>query len=113
MAGLEYGQVIALAADLAAVGPKVDAGAKTAVENAAKAVEDMAKGLAPVQTGTLQSSISVSLGGLTATIDATAPYAGYQEYGTSIMAPHPYMGPAFESAGDKLATELARIPIGL
>lgn len=48
-----------------------------------------------VITGRLRASIGVgdAGGGLT-TVTASAPYAGFEEYGTVRRPPHPYMRPA-------------------
>lgn len=70
----------------------------------ADAIEKYAKDFVPVLTGALKISIRSSGGGGTYEITADsmeggAPrsYAGYVEYGTSKMAPQPYMTPAYEA----------------
>lgn len=54
----------------------------------------------PVDSGCLKASIrgSTEASGneLTATISTDVPYAPYVEFGTSKMAPQPFMAPTFE-----------------
>jgi len=59
----------------------------------------MARALAPVRTGRLRSSIELLLTSFPLGFDvsATAPYAGFVEFGTRRMAPRPYMRPALDS----------------
>jgi HK97 gp10 family phage protein len=61
---------------------------------AAAAVECMerARENAPVRTGRLRESITVSRHGkLAYVVEASAPYAGYVEFGTSRQRPRRYM----------------------
>lgn len=51
---------------------------------------------APVDTGNLRSSIGWEARGLEGEFGATAEYALYVEEGTSTMAPHAFVGPAFD-----------------
>jgi HK97 gp10 family phage protein len=66
-------------------------------------IEASAKNRVPVDTGHLKSSIGTSdlgnvgqFGSLSIEIGPTANYGGFVEFGTSRMAPRPYM----ESAAD-------------
>jgi HK97 gp10 family phage protein len=51
----------------------------------------------PVRSGHLKSTIGVDIDmdGLGFEVGATAEYAGYVEFGTTKMAPQPYLMPAF------------------
>lgn len=60
----------------------------------ADAVCESAKSMCPVDTGALRSSISVSTDGNRAEISANTDYAAYVEFGTSQMAPQPYLVPS-------------------
>lgn len=60
--------------------------------------EKVAKGLVPVDTGNLRSSISASSFGDGCECDASADYAQYVEYGTYKMDAQPYFEPALEAA---------------
>ncbi len=93
----------ALAADLIVGGVRVGAATAARLRTSALEIETLAQQLVPVRTGTLQSSISVTITGdgrsaqMEAEIGPTTPYGIYQEYGTSVMAPQPFMGPALEA----------------
>lgn len=66
-----------------------------------------ARRVVPVATGRLRSSIGLQVppsqegNRVTATIEATAPYAAYVELGTKNTRPRPYLGPAAEAARRK------------
>lgn len=66
---------------------------------------------APVSTGFLKRSIGLefSNGGLTATCDASASYAPYQEWGTRRMQAHPFMRPAFSVQKMKFISDLEKL----
>jgi HK97 gp10 family phage protein len=90
---------LALALEAAAV--EVPALASGVMRQAGDNTVKWAKELAPVRTGDLKNSIGVvydTSNYLWFEAGPTAPYGGYVEYGTVHMAPHPYMGPAFERA---------------
>ncbi|MEM4417831.1 MAG: HK97 gp10 family phage protein [Nitrososphaerota archaeon] len=62
-------------------------------------VEAAARELCPVRTGRLRASIKAGREGpLRYVVEASAPYAGYVEFGTSRMPPKPFMGPAISIA---------------
>lgn len=90
-----------LAASLTNVGARTGILAQAVVRKTAKDIEATAKNLVPVDTGNLKGSIGTSdlrtvgqSGGLSAEIGPTAEYGAFVEFGTSRMAPRPYMGPA-------------------
>lgn len=79
----------------------MDSRTSQAVRKAAFDVERYAKQNAPVRTGFLRSSIHTvietnSFRVYAASVIAGAEYASYVEYGTSRMAPQPYMQPALD-----------------
>lgn len=84
---------------------------KTAVEIAAAAKAPRDQGGAPRATGNLANSIGWEVhsggGAVEAEVGPTADYGGFVEYGTSRMAPQPYMGPAFDRCSPGLAAALA------
>jgi HK97 gp10 family phage protein len=96
---VDTSEIDALAADLASVGERVDPAVRTVNRATGATAQRLAKGLAPKLTGTLAGSIEVqtSSDGMTTEVGPTVDYAGYVEYGTSVMGPEPYMGPAFEA----------------
>jgi HK97 gp10 family phage protein len=60
-------------------------------------IETMAEQLVAVRTGYLRSTIYHKVEGLSLEAGATADYAVYQEFGTSRMAAHPFLRPAFDA----------------
>ena len=95
-----FGEVRRLAVELTHQGGRVGARAAQVVRRTAAAIEADAKALAPVDTGNLRNSITTVTQGdgrhatFTASIGPTANYGVHLEYGTSRMAPRPFMGPA-------------------
>jgi len=86
-----------------------------ALEEIAEKISDDAKNFAPVDTGALRKSIrtekkgklqvSVVAGGggvINPKTGREVDYAGYVEFGTSRMAPQPYMQPALEKNKDEI-----------
>lgn len=55
-----------------------------------------AQAFAPVDTGNLRSSTGWEMSGLEGEFGPTAEYGAYVEDGTSVMAPHAFVGPAFD-----------------
>lgn len=82
--------------DLEKGAAKVEGLAPKVVAKSAHDIEADGKILAPVLTGTLESSISSDVNGLEAEIGPHTDYEAYVEYGTSKMDAQPYMGPAAE-----------------
>jgi HK97 gp10 family phage protein len=91
---IDTSELAALAAELAGAPGRAQAGALIHNRLSAGRVEATAKSLVPVETGLLRGSITADVSGLIAEIGTDVPYAGFVEYGTSRMAPQPYMGPA-------------------
>lgn len=94
------GQLTALANELVAVGPRVELMVEIVVEETAGRAEDLAQELVPYDTGYLLSTISAPVTDDRKGFElmATAEYASYVEFGTTRMAPQPYLRPAFDSA---------------
>lgn len=88
------------ATDLTKAPSRAQAAARSAVAKTAADISRDAKILAPVDTGNLRNSIGYDLrherDGSEAEIGPTANYGIYLEYGTSVMAAQPYLGPAFD-----------------
>ena len=99
---LDLSELRAVASRVATSGPRIGAAASGILRKTALDIEADAKALAPVDTGALRNSISTSIegdgrfGAMAAEIGPTVDYGIYQEYGTSVMAAQPYMGPAFD-----------------
>lgn len=74
-------------------------------------LQERAQRNAPVDTGNLRRSISLSVkdGGMTAEVTATADYSAYVEYGTRYMEAQPYMQPAFNVQKEIFLNDLRRV----
>lgn len=70
----------------------------------AQNVCDNARTLCPVDTGRLRDSITAKSDGNNAVISADTEYAAYQEFGTSKIAPQPYLVPALIALKDNIGT---------
>lgn len=100
--GIDAHEVLDLGKKLEATPVRAGAKVAAAIRKTAHDIESDAKGLAPVDTGFLRNSIGMDLEGdgrfgtMSAEIGPTAEYGIYQEMGTSRMAAHPFMGPAYD-----------------
>lgn len=91
-------QLNALVVDLGAATPRMREQAARLTVQTALDIEGSGKEFAPIRTGNLMRSIHTEIGdgGLSAEIGTDVEYAPFVEYGTSRMAPQPYMRPAFD-----------------
>lgn len=103
---IDNSEVLALAGKLKSVQSDINKQSSTVLRKAAKAVERGAKSRAPVDTGTLQRDIYSAVRGKVAQIIAPTRYAQFNEYGTSKMAPQPFMVPALEAEAPQFVKKL-------
>lgn len=77
---------------------KVDKGIKLIVSKYGADLEVCMSDKAPVDTGYLMGSVTLSIkkGGYTAEVEPTAQYASYVEYGTRRMKAQPFVKPSYE-----------------
>lgn len=94
----DVSELLALADDLKAAGGKVRYQVAKAVADTTEQVRAAAEARAPRRTGTLAGSITGSARGLRGTVEATARYAEFVEYGTYKDEPQPFMAPAADEA---------------
>ncbi|MFF3443645.1 HK97-gp10 family putative phage morphogenesis protein [Streptosporangium sp. NPDC002721] len=96
----DFSELVRLEMELDHVTERAERMAKVAVKKTGFDTVAGAQALAPVDTGNLKSSIGVDfdVDGLGFEAGPTASYGGYVEWGTSRMAPQPYMGPAWDKA---------------
>ena len=96
---LDTSEITALGSRIASVASEVGKDTTKALTESAKNVERGAKSRAPVgPTGNLRDEIySATRGGRVAQIIAPTRYAIFNEFGTSKMAPQPFMAPALEA----------------
>ena len=113
---IDVSELNRLAVDLGQAPAKVGDRARTVMRKTALDVEADAKRFAPVDTGNLRNSIGHSdlrtltqTGVLEVEIGPTAAYGHFVEFGTSRMAPHAYMGPAFDRAQPGFIAAMERI----
>ena len=79
---------------LAEIAQRIEGSISEIIAAGADAVCDNAKSICPVDTGALRDSISITTVGNRAEISANTDYAAYVEFGTSQMAPQPYLVPS-------------------
>ena len=72
-----------------------------------------AEAYAPILTGELRRGLRYERKGTTATVSSSTFYAPFQEFGTSQMAPNPFIGPAARKGGDRLVEGLERLRDGI
>ena len=110
---VDFSELYAFGAHLENVGREAVPFARVAVQKTAADIKRDAQSFAPVDTGNLRSSISYETKSLASSVEAeigpTANYGHYVEYGTSRMAPHAYMGPAFDRHAHEFEQALAQI----
>lgn len=109
-------EVRALGSRMQSAGGRIGAKASAALRATALAIQNDAKALAPVgDTGDLRDSITVRVTGdgrtgtMAVEVGPTIEYGFYQEFGTSDMAPQPFLGPAFDANAPKYTAALATI----
>lgn len=105
-------QVVKLAGELqteaAIAGKKLE----PAVARATERLYSRATADAPVATGELRSNIFRDTSGLNRRVGASVRQGFFQEYGTSIMPPQPWLVVHADRAQADLAAEVARIRWG-
>ena len=79
---------------LATAAALVEAAARRSIVHAGETVVRDAQRRAPVRTGTLRDSITVTRINDGVELHVNADYAGYVEYGTGDTPPQPYLRPA-------------------
>ena len=83
------------------------------IASGAQRVCESAKAVCPVDTGALRESISVECSGNRAEISANTDYASYVEFGTSKMAPQPYLVPSLIEQSDSVLEAMAQAIEGI
>lgn len=95
--------------DIKAAARELDGAGVDVAARVARRAMKTAKSVAPVETGTLRDEIHLERQGERVSIEATNRYAAFQEYGTTSMAPNPFMKPAFQRHAPELVAEVERV----
>ena len=101
------------AARLRRVASGLDRKAARAVDEVGRGALRDARAYAPRESGDLERSLRYRREGTTAVVSTDEFYARFQEYGTSQMAPNPFIGPAAREWGPRLVLEVERIRDGV
>ncbi len=86
---------------LGSLGAAAQRWAEGLTSEAAGEIQHEARQRVHVVTGRLYESIQIREEGGGYVVEATAPYAGYEEFGTRYRPPHPYFYPAVETVRPK------------
>lgn len=115
---IDVSEVRSFAAELAAEARRVGRDVSTAIRTRATELRTRAEATAPRRTGELAGSMTVELSGMgnsaamSASIGPAARHGRFQEFGTAKMRPQPFMKPALDEVGPKLADDIDRIMDG-
>lgn len=97
------------ARDLIRAAAGIDSMADLAAFRAAKGAAEMARSVAPVDAGELRREIRVvRQGNGRIAVESATVHSAFQEFGTTRMAPNPFMGPAVTKWAPELVKELER-----
>lgn len=83
------------------------------IQEAGKEILNMAKGLVPVDTGELKSSLKKEGTGMEAIVGTDCEYAQYVHFGTSRQSPKPFLYIPFDNISDDIDEEIADEVISL
>ena len=102
-----------LANDLRRAASGLERKAERAVDEVGRGALNDARLYAPVESGDLRRGLRYRREGSTAYVTTSTFYAPFQEFGTSQMAPNPFIGPAAREWGPRLVLEVERIRDGV
>ncbi len=85
----------------------IDGRLAEAVRAGAETVRSGAAEMCPVDTGALRDSITAESDGNSAVVSANTDYAAFVEFGTSKMAPQPYLVPALIENSQAVLSSIA------
>ena len=109
----DFSELAKLASDLAADAAMAQGKIEPAVGRAVDYLHGLATSSAPVRTGELRGSIRKDTSGLGRRVYAPVRQAFYQEYGTSVMAPQPFLMVHADAGGARLEQEVFRAKWGI
>jgi HK97 gp10 family phage protein len=97
------------ARDLALAAAGIDEKANKVAEKVGRGAAAAAQANAPADTGALRAGVRFRRRGSVATVESSLYYSAFQEFGTSKMAPNPFMGPAVDVWAPRLLHEVEKI----
>lgn len=95
--------------DIKAAAKEMDGAGVSIAARVARRALATAEAVAPVESGNLREGLHVVKDGERVSVEVTNYYATFQEFGTSEMAPNPYIGPAFQRHAPELVAEVERV----
>lgn len=95
--------------DLRRAATGIDRQAAVAVERVGQGALKAARATVPVDSGDLRKSLTYRRKGSVATVTSALYYSAFQEFGTSQMAPNPFIGPAAQEWGPRLVAAVEQI----
>lgn len=102
---VDLSEVDALVADLAVAGARAAVGSRVIVAKTASELRGWAQADAPVRTGELRGSIYARDG----VVGSDVRQGFFQEFGTSVMSPQPWLFRNGDRAGDLLVVGLEQL----
>lgn len=106
----DFSEVRALAGELGAAGPKaVQRSESQVLAKFGQELRDLAVSSAPVDTGELQGSIYLRGGKGYRLVGSDVEHGFYQEFGTSVMAPQPWLWVHVERIHRAMDAEMDKI----
>jgi hypothetical protein len=110
---VDFSELRKLGADIVADAAMARGAIEPAVGRATERLKGWAIADAPVRTGELRGAIRSDPSGLARRVYAPVRQAFFQEYGTSIMAPQPFLMVHADRAHGELEQQIARAKWGL
>ena len=97
------------ARDLLRAAAGLDEAADRVTERVGRGALGTARDIAPVLSGELRGDLRMRRDGDRAIVEVSTYYARFQEFGTSRMAPNPFMRPAVDRWEPELVREVERV----
>lgn len=110
---VDFSELRKLGADIVADAAMARGAIEPAVGRATQWLHGQAVSSAPVDTGELRGSITADSSGLARRVYAPVRQSFFQEYGTSVMAPQPFLMVHADAAHSQLEQEIAKAKWGL
>ena len=106
MSGAEFAR---FARDLSRAAAAFARGGEGIAATVGRGALNTAQSIAPVETGELRRGLRLVRRGEVAIIETTTEYAVYQEFGTSVMAPNPFIRPTVDQWEPRLVGEVEKL----